>query len=328
MNSPFTWPQRLLSNFYWEIEHVLGSRRFSDLFGSAPEKHAERLLAQLKKRGPGREIEVARIENLQPKDFSRNYHRKGVPVILSQAAKEWPCCKIWTPTYFAENYGKELSLVTDYGNDRQLPLSEAAALIMKRKMKASHFSRVVHNNKELLKHLNVGFLLSFCNFFSHKTSYQFFMGPAGAATALHAGGTNNFHIQIYGEKTWRIVDLRFNPVIRPKFTGSPLISSSFDPTHPDEQFPADRYIDVYKAKLFPGDILYIPAFYWHHVSYDTDSIASGLRWVAPTDILRAFMMYVVMATATNPSFFEYYWDIIRGNLKPFYGSRKTDQLVR
>jgi hypothetical protein len=155
------------------------------------------------------------------------------------------------------------------------------------------------------------------------------MGPAGAATATHAGGTNNFHIQIYGEKTWRIVDTRFNPVLRPKLTRSPLIASDYDPTHPDDAFPTDRYIHVYRAKIRAGDVLYIPTYYWHHVSYDKESIASGVRWWSPIDIMRTSpMMFFITCTATNPSVFEYYLDITRGRLNRFFGSARADRLVR
>ena len=164
---------------------------------------------------------------------------------------------------------------------------------------------------------------------SHTTSYQFFMGPAGAATATHAGGTNNFHIQIHGEKTWRIVDTRYNPVLRPKLTRSPLIASDYDPTRPDDDFPTDRHIHVHRAKIRAGDVLYVPTYYWHHVTYHTESIASGVRWWSPIDILRtSLMMFFVTCMATNPSVFEYYKDITRGRLNRFFEIQRPSRLPR
>jgi hypothetical protein len=196
-------------------------------------------------------------------------------------------------------------------------------------LKSSHFSKIVHNTPELVADLDLNYLAKYISPLSHTTSYQFFMGPGGAATATHAGGTNNFHIQIYGEKTWRIVDTRFNAALRPRLTGSPLISSTYDPTHPDDDFPTDRYIPMYRARIRAGDVLYIPTYYWHHVSYESDSIASGVRWWSPTDIVRtSMMMFFVTCTATNPSVFEYYLDITRGRLNKFFGSARADRLVR
>jgi hypothetical protein len=327
-HSPFTFSQRSASNFFWMAEHLLKSSRFDPILGKAKERHRARLLAHLEKRADaGRIVDVQRIPGLTIPRFRKEFHHPGVPVIFAGAAKSWRCQR-WTPEFFAENYGDEMCSITDYGDDQPMRLADVVALNKQRRLRASHFSRVVHNHQELMDELDTTYLRDLCGPLSHKTSYQFFIGPPDVETHLHAGGTNNFHVQVYGEKTWWIVDIRFNPVIRPKITGAPLLASSFDPRQADDRFPTDRYVDVYRAKLLPGDMLFIPSFYWHHVSYDTESVATGFRWVTARDIARAFMMYAIMATATNPPFFEYYLDIVRGKLKPFYGSRRSDQLVR
>lgn len=319
--APFSSWQRYKSNFFWLAEHLLGTTRFAERFGEAAKAHTDRLLRRLENRGDGRVVEVRRAENIDPAAFRRYFHGPGVPVVLAGAAKDWECCRRWTPDFFAENYGAEMGSITDYGEDKPLPLAEIVARIRKRDLRASHFSRVVHNHKELTAQLNIAYIEAFYPLLTHKTTFQFFIGPPGVQTKIHAGATNNFHVQVHGEKTWWIVDPNFNPVIRPKITGSPLLAASLDPLARNGA-PTDRYIDIYKAKLYPGDILYIPAFYWHHVSYDTESIATGFRWVTPADVLRGAMMFNIMLTATNPSFLEYYVKFMTGKLIPFFGSKR------
>lgn len=318
---PFSSAQRYRSNFFWMAEHLLGHDRFEKRFGTAAKRHGERLLAHLEKRGPGRVIDVDRAENIGVPAFRKHFHGPGVPVILAGAAKEWTCCKLWSLDYFAKNYGSEISSITDYGEDKQLPLAEVVAKIREGSLRGSHYSRVVHNHRELVEHVNIKYIESFYNLWTHRTTFQFFMGPGGVQTKIHAGATNNFHVQVYGEKTWWIVDVGFNPIIRPRITGNPLLASHLDPTKRDGA-PTDRFIDVYKAKLYPGDILYIPAFYWHHVSYDTESIATGFRWVTPPDVLRGAMMFSIMLTATNPSFLDYYLKSMAGKVTPFFGAAR------
>ena len=317
-------------NLLWASGHLLGPQRLEEWRREQQKQLDARLLAHLQARGPGRETAVERVEGISPSDFRKYFQRRALPVILAGAAKNWKCTGLWSPEYFAERHAQEASSVTDYGGDEAFAnLKYVVDGMRQRTLKASHFSKIVHNSPELISHIDVEYLRTFIQPLSHTTSYQFFMGPAGAATATHAGGTNNFHIQIYGEKTWRIVDTRFNPVLRPRLTRSPLISSTYDPTWPDDNFPTDRYIPVYRAKIRAGDVLYMQTYYWHHVSYDTDSIAAGVRWWSPFDVWRtSAMMFFITVTATNPPVFEYYLDITRGRLNKFFGSANPERLVR
>lgn len=325
--APFTLAQKTASNFYWGAEHLLGSDRFEGLLGARKQRHDARLLEHLEAQGRGRLVDVERVSGITTKSFQRRFHHPGVPVILSGAAREWTCCKLWSLDYFAQNYGAESCSITDYGEETELPMASVIERIRNGTLRGSHFSRLVHNNKALSSHVDMEFIESFYPADTHKTTFQFFIGAAGLQTKIHAGATNNFHVQVHGEKTWWITHVGFNPVIRPRVTGSPLLSARFDPTSRNEA-PADPFIDVYKAKLYPGDILYVPAFYWHHVSYDTESIATGFRWVTPRDVARGAMSLAIMATATKPSFLEYYVKSIAGKLVPFYGDKRAAEKTR
>lgn len=326
--SPFTVLQRIRANAYWLLSQFYADNVFREKFAAGLAHHERTLLARLTD-GYGRRIPVDRVANPDPGRFRSDYASKSRPVVLEGVATEWACTQNWSPEYFADHYSSERSSVTDYGEDEQLELEKLVEEMRQGKLRASHFSKIVHNTPELLKQIDLEYLDRFISKLTKRTSYQFFMGPKGAETALHAGGTNNFHIQIYGEKTWYIIDPIFNPALRMIRTRSPLLCAEYNPKAESYSRELDARINVYEAKLNPGDVLYVPTYFWHHVSYDTDSIAAGVRWFSPLDVWRASLtMFLVMASATNPSVFEYYFDITKGRLNRFYGSKRPDRLER
>ena len=96
------------------------------------------------------------------------------------------------------------------------------------------------------------------------------MGEGGATTAAHWDMDDNFYVQFYGRKRF----LLFPPSDYKRWKSYPRISPNHkqvqmrvdDPSRysyrlvPDSQLPA-----AYEAILYPGDMLYIPAYWYHHV---------------------------------------------------------------
>ena len=85
-----------------------------------------------------------------------------------------------------------------------------------------------------------------------------------------------FHTNFSGKKRWYLF---------PKDQGKYLYAHPFtvrsyvDPVNPDfEKFPHDEKARGYYVELEPGDTLFIPAGYWHHVVYDSPSYALS-RWI-------------------------------------------------
>jgi histone arginine demethylase JMJD6 len=57
--------------------------------------------------------QIDRRENLSRKEFLNEYVYKNIPVVLTDAARQWGALKKWTPQFFKENYG-----------DRKVPIFE------------------------------------------------------------------------------------------------------------------------------------------------------------------------------------------------------------
>ena len=152
------------------------------------------------------------------------------------------------------------------------------------------------------------------------TSYQLFIGGSGNITPLHAGITGNFHIQVEGEKVFRIVDTSFNPLINPVNDRTPLIKSKICLFSQNnlEEFPEKKYLNIYEAHLKPGDILFNPPLYWHNVVYKSASLSLGVRFIDPIRSFKASpMLCLILLSASNPSILSYYFKVKNGEIMEF-----------
>jgi ribosomal protein L16 Arg81 hydroxylase len=95
------------------------------------------------------------------------------------------------------------------------------------------------------------------------TQVFFWLGPAGSVTPLHHDLTNNALVQLFGRKLVRLV----SPFQLANVYNNRHCYSEVDPTNVDPQkHPDFGGVDVQTIKLMPGEILFIPVGWWHHVT--------------------------------------------------------------
>jgi hypothetical protein len=289
-------------NLMWMLEHLFGKGQAGNKLESYKTKTRQHLLEKVAAQGNRREISIDRRKNLSPEEFKRQYLKPRIPVILEGGAKDWECCRRWSFDYFTENHGDEDCTVTSDGDPEAISLRETIERIKKGDARSARICNLLQNHPELHAQTNFEQLRLLTNFLSFETSYQLFVGGAGRSTALHAGSTHNFIIQIAGTKTWRIIDPNYNPVIQPIVDGGPLFRSYLNPCEDDPLYPEVQHIDLYRADLEPGDILFNPAFFWHYVTYNTDAIHIALRWFSPLSTMQSSpMLSLLLMCANNPS---------------------------
>ncbi len=317
--SPFSYIQIFRANFYWLAEHLLRRTLFSYFFDKKVKKHRLDLLDTLKTIEKNKEVYIDEISNLSPRDFFYKYFLKNRPVILKGAAKNWKCMK-WNFDFFLDKFGQEETMVTDENDQNFDSLKEIILQLRSGNLKSARICNVLQNHQELLQDVDINHLKKYIPFCSFTTSHQFFLGAKGNITPLHAGATNNFSIQLHGTKIWRLIDPNFNPVINPIINQEPLFRSYLDPKNKNsDKYPEVDYIPIIIAKLEPGDILFNPTFYWHHVSYESESITIGLRWLNLYNLIRSSItMGALLATATNPPAILSFLNIHKGKTTPFY----------
>jgi hypothetical protein len=109
-------------------------------------------------------------------------------------------------------------------------------------------------------------------------------GPARTITPLHFDCSHNLLHQHWGRKYVIMVDPRHQlELFKPgsKNSGTPHVSS-FDLVAPDFNIDLARLgACCFETILEPGDVLFVPAFWWHHVVSIDVSISINYWWQPP-----------------------------------------------
>jgi hypothetical protein len=311
MNHNISLFDRMKYSSAWMLEHLCGER-----FGMrdrANKKIAAKIAAKA-----GDELtfrKIPRVKNISRKDFIKHYYRKNEPVVLEGVAKDWPCVTNWSPQMISERYGDDPVRVIGAGpenieaQDYRTQMTDLRTIIAKMETdctKYARFNPLLNRHPELLGDLDVEFFEKLINKNSYSPSFQLFLGGKGSATALHNAITNNLFVEIYGEKEWYLISPRYNPVIHPPLIRAPYFISKLDPDKDNsDEFPEMRAIEINRCIINPGDILYIPSFYWHYVYNHSPTIGLGYRWFSPYSTLRSSITQgLLFLMSTNPTVFE------------------------
>ena len=106
----------------------------------------------------------------------------------------------------------------------------------------------------------------------------FWMGGAGTITSLHHDTYARSHGVVHGEKLFVLFppDLRHYLKLRPYSVWSPVGNFSKIGAGPldQERFPQLRGTRGVRALCGPGDFLYLPPCWWHHVSIPSEPTIS------------------------------------------------------
>jgi hypothetical protein len=107
---------------------------------------------------------------------------------------------------------------------------------------------------------------------------RFWIGPAGTVTPLHCDFDDNIFAQIWGNKRIFLAPPHHDEFLYTKEASAILFGSPFDPEAPDyQQFPLAQQANMIEVLVQPGDMLYVPAGWYHQVRALTFSLSSN-RW--------------------------------------------------
>jgi len=107
---------------------------------------------------------------------------------------------------------------------------------------------------------------------------RFWVGPAGTVTPLHCDYDDNIFAQVWGRKRLFLSPPHHDVFLYPSEANAILFGSPFDPEAPDfERFPLARQATMIACLVEPGDMLYVPAGWYHQVRALTFSLSSN-RW--------------------------------------------------
>ncbi|MGL5082972.1 MAG: cupin-like domain-containing protein [Microcoleaceae cyanobacterium] len=238
---------------------------------------------------------VDRKIGLSRADFLDHYYAKNTPVIFTGIMHNWNALQLWNPDYFKQNYGE---VVVEVQADRNSdPEYELNVDNHRKKVKFRDYidwiTQAGENNNYYIVANNGNFdrdemkgLLQDIEIFPEYLDPQetkgrifFWFGPAGTITPLHHDPVNLVLAQVLGRKRIQLIPPQQTPYLYNHLG----VFSKVDLDNPDYQkYPLFRHIKPIEVILEPGEVIFIPVGWWHHVkSLDISISVSFINFVFP-----------------------------------------------
>jgi hypothetical protein len=223
--------------------------------------------------------EVPRVGRLDGAAF-RARAAAGLPFLMAGVVKRWPLCAL-TPQELRERFGEVPVrarvgdyVATAFAADRAMQDMSLREYLDISAAPASDLPPYVGNLE--LRELN-----GMCHwpaYFEKMGPPRFWLGPARTVTPLHCDYDDNIFAQIWGTKRIFLAPPHHDEFLYTREANPVLFGSPFDPEAPDyEAFPLARQAAIAEVVVHPGDMLYVPAGWYHQVRALSFSLSSN-RW--------------------------------------------------
>lgn len=235
---------------------------------------------------------LATREGLSQSDFERDYRGRQHPVVLKGFAADWPSVRTWSLDYLAERSGDaEVTMDSVRGTPtRRVTVAEFVGLMKANAdlMKVDPEAEPLHlqewyyqnNAPQLaaeLPELEIARYDFRRNLYGADASmnHQLWVGQRGGITRMHQDSymVDVMHVQLVGTKRWYVM----GPAARLRLgaNGEPDFAA----------LVADPSTELHQVDLQPGDVLYLPANWYHRIELLTDSIGLGRKCLDERNLL-------------------------------------------
>jgi hypothetical protein len=247
-------------------------------------------------------IEVERVERPSAEQFRRSYDLPMKPVVITGALDDWRAMSDWSHEWFSEKYGgKTVSLSSN-------PRHTSRTIQMKL---SDYIDRILDGSDGQL-YMNQYPASEFPGLSDYYQTPRYcnpdrtldtvlWLGPANTVLAFHKDNRhpydwiNNVFVQIRGRKRVVMAAPDQDPFMyqRVRETNDYWYSYIENPDTVDySMYPLFQRAVLFQAEVGSGEILFIPANYWHWVTALEKSISMSFWWRRHrlTDIINRFFM--------------------------------------
>lgn len=232
--------------------------------------------------------QIDRRSNLSYEEFVREYVKKKRPVIITDAAKDWPALKKWTPEYFRDRYGDvtlpgKSMLVRDMidemlSSSKERPSSYAFSLQIPKL-----FPEMLRDLEPNPPYWQPNWLDSPAllpgvpqHKLHHITGLEVNIGGAFSTFPfIHFDDlwTQTFVTQVYGRKEWVLYPPDHTPYLYPKKPGANFSRLPVEGDVDLDEFPLFENVKPLRFCIEPGEMFYNTPGWWHTTHALTPSIA-------------------------------------------------------
>lgn len=205
---------------------------------------------------------------------------EGLPFVITGLVGKWPLCAL-TPQTLRDRFGEVhvRARVGDYINTAFAPDRAMQDMSL-----LAYLELVANDTQGLppyLGNLELRELNALCHWpaYFHKMGPpRFWLGPAGTVTPLHCDYDDNIFAQMWGSKRIFLSPPHHDAFLYPREANAILLGSPFDPEAPDfDKFPLARQATMIECIMQPGELLYVPAGWYHQVRALSFSLSAN-RW--------------------------------------------------
>lgn len=226
------------------------------------------------------------VRSISTRAFFEDYFYTNRALVWKGGMGDSLAVRRWSPAFFAEHHGDALVRISDRRtadpdyecNFERDAISVPVAEVVRR-MEAEPYSNdyyVVARSyffddpglRSRIEELAPPPIVD--PFAKARGSVKMWLGPAGTVTPLHYDEHSILFAQIYGRKRMKLAPAFEGPCLYPRRR----FYSAVDPEAVDERrFP--RFLDASLAdvEVEPGDLVFLPAGWWHWVKALTPSIS-------------------------------------------------------
>jgi hypothetical protein len=206
--------------------------------------------------------------------------KAGRPFILQGIVSQWPLAAL-TPQTLQEQFA-ELRVharVADYVETAFTPQRQQQEMSL-----AGYFQLIARHSAGLPPYLGnqvLPELTALCQwpgYFQKWDKPRIWLGPAGTVTPLHCDYDDNLFAQVWGQKRFLLYPPHHAEFLYLHEANPALFGSPFDPEAPDyTAFPLARQARQIECVVQAGEMLFLPAGWFHHVRAENFSLSAN-RW--------------------------------------------------
>lgn len=235
---------------------------------------------------------VERRATIPRDEFFDRYYATNTPVVITDLVTRWPAFARWTPAYFKERFGHAEVQMTDgrnanpdydYQREKHFAPTRMDAFVDRvlAAGETNDFYLIARNYNTARPELaplfdEVDWTHGYLDRETARKGSALWFGPAGTVTPLHHDTSNILFAQVYGRKRIYLV----SPLETALWHGARAMYADWDPDRGEAEFtrrPELRDVLLREVVLEPGEALFIPVGWWHHVRSLSVSISLALN---------------------------------------------------